>query len=418
MSHRQSIDFPGSIKVRECSVDNLKISSSNLLLHCHLAYFDRSSKMQIKFTSIMSSIFALALSTGASVLPRQSGSTGKSDEILMQMTMRQNPTAVSEDLGQPIDIKLPPSAYDWGHGGCLKFKAAELVDSALKDTNTSFVNNDEITDWLVNFENVDPTCTVGVYMPNTFLTDIPYSEQADCGQLQYKIDQNGRDTRIPMQFTTDFGLQFCCGVDDCAAMLPANDQSAPSSSRSLDVKIAETHDGCPAAHGKHKKDSPVQYGPAFQVPGKNVYASQWIDCSGQSESCSVAAIPILTETKGTMSSVTSAAGTGLQVGGSTKLKWWIGSTTITAMSVNTYTYTKAIQKDHSRAKTESTYYTFYCRPGQSCAILFTPRASAREVSQCMKDGTLRKWIEYENVLALGPTGQQEVQGEYSMIYRN
>lgn len=36
----------------------------------------------------------------------------------------------------------------------------------------------------------------------------------------------------------------------------------------------------------------------------------------------------------------------------------------------------------------------------------------------MKDGSLRQWIEYENVMALGPTGQAEVQGEYSIIYRD
>lgn len=374
------------------------------------------------FSFISSFILAIfAVAVAASVLPV------KRDDIIMQMTMRQSPTSVSENLGDPIHIGLSPSAYDWGHGGCLKFSSDELVKSVLASAaSTTFVNNDEITDWLVDFEKIDSTCTVGVYLPNTFLTDVPYSEQANCGKLQYKIDQNGKGTRIPMQFLTEFGLQFCCGVDDCAAMLPANDQSSSAQSSIAEVHFAETSGTCTAAvdqaQGKHKKqkkkDGPVEYGAAFQVPGKMVYASQWLDCTGQSESCSLAAIPILTETKGTMSSVSSAAGTGLQVGGSTKVKWFIGSTTISATSVSSYTYTKAIQKDHSQAKTESTYYTIYCRPGQSCAIVFTPRASAREATQCLKDGTLRKWIEYENVVAVGPTGQQEVQGEYSVIYKD
>lgn len=222
----------------------------------------------------------------------------------------------------------------------------------MANTTEAVISNDEITDRLVNFGKVDPTCTVGVYVPNSFLTGTPYTEQADCGKLQYKIDQNGKKTPIPIQFSTAFGLQFCCGSDDCAAMLPANDQTSTSSSLSSikDVRFVETPSGCPAAVGKHKKDGAITYGAAYQVSGKMVYASQWVNCIGQTESCSVAAIPILTDTKGTMSSITSAAGTGLQVGGSTKIKWVIGSTTVSAMSVNTYTYTKAVQKDHSRLR--------------------------------------------------------------------
>lgn len=345
------------------------------------------------------------------------------------MQMRMYPTnSAPQDFGKPVDFQISPDTYDWGHGGCLKFNTSDIIQGAIASNSTPFDNNDQTTDWLVELTKVDPTCTVGIYIPNIFMNDVPYTEQQDCGKLQYKIGQYGKMTHIPMRFGNEFGIQFCCGNDDCAAMLPGEivyAETVQSSSSAIlpDVHFLMTLDACsPPVNGKGKKQKKVDgdptYGPPVQVPGKMVYSSQWIDCTGQTESCQIAAVPGFTDTKGTMYSSAASNAAGLSIQTSQKFKLFFLEGDVSVTKTDTFTYTRTVQKDHLQAKSQTLYYTVHCEPGESCAIGFTPRAYAREVKQCMKDGSLRQWIEYENVMALGPTGQAEVQGEYSIIYRD
>lgn len=344
---------------------------------------------------------------------------GKRDDIFMQMRMKSS-ADFGSDLGKPIDLRIDPEQYGWGHGGCLKFQVDDFVRSALTSNGSTinFQNNDEVTDWLIDLEHVDATCTVGFFVPNPFIVDTPYSEQPGCGILQNKVDQFGKKVNIPMQFERQFGIQFCCGHDDCAAMLPSNDRDmAWANKEQPDVVYKDDSAGCAPARGKHKKDGPILRGRSFSFPGKQIYASNWINCGGaELESCTLTSYPALQDTQGTTSTLSSGGSTGHDIQTNNQLKWFsISETSVSATVSDTYTYTRSVNKNHQQVVSATEMYSVHCQPGQTCAIAFTPKAVATEMSQCLKDGTLRHWTEY-NLDNLN--GIQEVQGQYSVVYKD
>lgn len=349
----------------------------------------------------------------------------------MRMMVKQS-NDFGHTLGTPVVFDIGPEQYDWEHGGCLKFQMNDLVKSALTNGSGSesikFENNDEVTDWMVSLEKVDPTCTVGFYVPDPFIIDTPYTQQTGCGVLQNKVDQFGKKVNIPMQFEAQFGLQFCCGHDDCAAMLPSNDRDmawAKSELPDVVFKDDEHSTVCEdRSQGKHKhkhnKDGPVIKGRSYSITGKMTYASNWINCGGaELESCTLTSYPSLLDTKGTTSTTSSAGSTGHEISTGNELKWFGAAETTAKVTVSdTYTYTKAISKYHTQAVSATEMYQVHCQPGQTCAIAFTPKAIATDMSQCLKDGTSRHWTEYEVVTALSANGIQEAQGQYSVVYKD
>lgn len=364
--------------------------------------------------------FSLLLAT---VLTAMSAAVLKRDKMVFQMRVKSSDD-FGYNLGTPDTLEVGPDQFDWGHGGCLKFQVDELIDSALTAKNGSkaaFKNNDEVTDWLVEIEKVDPTCTIGFYVPEPFIVGTPYMQQTGCGMLQNKVDQFGKKVNIPMQFEGQFGIQFCCGHDDCAAMLPSNDRDMAWTNSEIPEPIyRDDASGCAVRKGKHSKDGDVIAGRSYSIPGKMTYVSNWINCGGaELESCVLSSYPSQVDTLMTTSTTTSAGVTGHEIGTSNELKWFgISETSVKATVSDTYTYTKAINKNHQQAITSTEMYSVHCQPGQTCALAFTPKAVATEKSQCLKDGTLRHWTEYRVITAPSANGIEEAQGQYSVVYKD